>query len=121
MQFTLTPHTPRGALARAKSLAGARRPGGTLALAGLIVAGAFALGGSARPDVASLEILRPLAAAALGVAIFNVRRAHFRSYRVPLAIAIAFTTVTVVGTDKALPSDARTVKVLAPVSFKAGV
>ena len=30
-------------------------------------------------------------------------------------------TVTVVGTDKALPSDARTVKVLAPVSFRAGM
>jgi hypothetical protein len=60
-----------------------------LALAGLLAAGAFALGGSARPDVAPLEILRPLAAAALGVAIFNVRPAHLRSYRVPLAIALA--------------------------------
>ena len=89
MQLHLTPHTPRGALAWAKSLAGATRPGGTLVLAGLIVAGAFALGGSARPDVASLEILRPLAAAALGIALLSVRRAHLRSYRAPLAIALA--------------------------------
>ena len=89
MQLHLTPHTPRGALAWAKSLAGATRPGGTLVLAGLIVAGAFALGGSARPDVASLEILRPLAAAALGIALLGVRRAHLRSYRAPLAIALA--------------------------------
>ena len=60
-------------MAWARGLAGARRPGGTLALAGLIVAGAFALGGSARPDVASLEILRPLAAAALVAEIDQAR------------------------------------------------
>ncbi len=73
MEFPPTPHQPRG----------------VLAVAGLLAAGAFALGGSARPEVASLEILRPLAAVALGIGLFNVRRAHVRNYRAPLAIGLA--------------------------------
>ena len=88
MQFTLKPHTQRGALALADGLSRLAQTRGMLALACLLVAGAFALGGSVLPEVASLQILRPLAALALGIALLNVRHGHIRSYRIPLAIAL---------------------------------
>jgi hypothetical protein len=64
MQLHLTPHTPRGAMAWAAGLAGRAKSRGMLALAGLLLACALAMGGSAAPEVTSLEILRPLAAIA---------------------------------------------------------
>lgn len=60
-----------------------------LRLAILLVACAFAMGGSARSDAASLETLRPLAIIALGLALLTIRGAHIRNYRVPLGIALA--------------------------------
>lgn len=75
-------------MAWAKVLARRAQSRGTLTLAGLFTACAFAMGGSSRADVASLEVLRPLAVAVLGVALLSVRREHVSSYRAPLAIAI---------------------------------
>lgn len=89
MQSTLKSYPRLTALAWTDRLSGAARPSGMLALAALLVACAFALGGSARPDVASLQVLRPLAAIALGIALLNVRREHIRNYRLLLSIALA--------------------------------
>ena len=72
-----------------QKLAGDAPSGRMLRLAALLVACAFAWGGSARSDVASLEILRPLAIIALGLALFTIRGAHIRNYRAPLGIALA--------------------------------
>jgi O-antigen ligase len=87
MQSPPNTHTQRGAPALASRISGPSQSPGTLGLACLLLASALALGGSARPEVASLEVLRPLAVVALGLALLNVRRGHIRHYRVPLAIA----------------------------------
>lgn len=60
-----------------------------LRLAALLVACAFAWGGSARSDAGSLDILRPLAVIALGLALFTIRGAHIRNYRALFGIALA--------------------------------
>lgn len=72
-----------------QKLAGDAPSGRMLRLAALLVACAFALGGSARSDAASLAIFRPLAIIALGLALFTFRGAHIRNYRAPLGIALA--------------------------------
>lgn len=88
MQSPSNTHTQLGAPALADRRNGLSQSPCMLGLACLILACAFALGGSARPEVASLEVLRPLSVVALGVALLYVRRAHIRHYRVPLAIAL---------------------------------
>lgn len=53
----------------------------------VLVAAAFVLGGSARADVASLAILRPLGLLCLALALGTLSRTHARGFVVPLAIA----------------------------------
>ena len=72
-----------------QKLAGDAPSGRMLRLAALLVACAFAWGGSARSDAASLEILRPIAIIALGLALLTIRGAHIRNYRAPFGIALA--------------------------------
>lgn len=58
------------------------------ALAFLLVA-CFAFGGSARGDVASLVILRPLAALMLGFGLWHLQSGQAKAHRFVLAMAIA--------------------------------
>lgn len=72
----------------AKNLGGDRPFNQMLLFALVLVGGVFALGGSSRPEVSSLEFLRPLAIIALGLALMSIRGIQLRTYRVPLAFAI---------------------------------
>lgn len=61
-----------------------------LALAIVLFVCVFALGGSSRADVASLQILRPLFVIGLGLAVMTFRREHVRNYGLILGIAFSY-------------------------------
>jgi hypothetical protein len=71
-----------------KTLKGERHWGPMLLCAAALVIAVFFTGGSSRPEVSSLEILRPLSIIALGLALMFIRRIHLRTYRVPLTFVM---------------------------------
>lgn len=60
----------------------------------VLVAAAFLFGGSARDDVVGLAILRPIAAACLGIGLFLVSGETMRHYRWPLIGIAALALLT---------------------------
>jgi O-antigen ligase len=58
----------------------------------------FLMGGSARLEVQSLVILRPVAVLVLGIGIFNMQRQHLRDNVVLVGFAAAFLAVLIVQT-----------------------
>ncbi len=58
----------------------------------------FLMGGSARLEVQSLVILRPVAVLVLGIGIFNMQRQHLRDNVVLVGFASAFLAVLIVQT-----------------------
>lgn len=62
----------------------------------LLLAAAFVLGGSARGDVASLMVLRPLAAGLLGFAVWQLRFEQVKQHRLVAAMALAVVALPVV-------------------------
>lgn len=65
-------------------------------LAGAFLVAVFLTGGGARPDVASLVVLRPLAAFAGVLFLAHLSRAEWRTLRVPAAIAGAAVAITLI-------------------------
>lgn len=68
----------------------------SLILISLFVVAAFLTGGSARPDVASLIILRPLSALMLGYALWFLTRQEATRHSIPFAFAVAVVALAVV-------------------------
>lgn len=84
----------------------------------------FAMGGSSRAEVSSLEILRPLAIIALGLAIISIRGIHLRTYRVPLAFAMVSVVLVAVQLAPLPPGIASSIAgrgVLAEIDAAAGL
>lgn len=65
----------------------AQGAGSTLQLAGVLVSLAFLLGGGARPDIASLPILRAMSALAIACALIGFTQTNLRPFRMLLWIA----------------------------------
>lgn len=67
----------------------------TLGLAALLLVCVFAMGGSSRPDVESLQIVRPLSIIVLGLALMTLRPAHIRDHTGLLVLSFAYVALAV--------------------------
>ncbi|OYU01547.1 MAG: hypothetical protein CFE36_09680 [Sphingomonadaceae bacterium PASS1] len=89
MSFNLNSSLSLSGLLAALRVQGRENLSWMLILAAIFIACVFAMGGSSRSEVASLQVLRPLSIVALGLALMSLRLAHIRNFAVPLALAIA--------------------------------